>query len=276
LQITIFISIYRWIFDFNFPCLYLLLTIVLLSGQHIYFYHNHPIQFICLAGIVVSRDEYALRTVITLDDSSGSTIEIVAEKSRSDENVSLITSGTHAAATTAVATAGATETASLGDDIPDPPLHVTATTKEALSIAALVPGAVVKVKGKISTFRSAYQLLLERFDVLRDTNAEVRFWDERSRYLADVLSTPWSLSAEEVAQLRHETDMEEERFLTQKKRAEEKQKRALQREERARIFIQKRWEKEEKIREREAALCQEESRKVPEKKTRTGTRNRHK
>lgn len=135
--------------------------------------------------------------------------------------------------------------------------HLSATARSPLDISALVLGAVVKVKGSISSFRSTLQLLLERFTILPDTNAEMRFWDERARYLADVLSVPWSLSQEEVAQLRREAEKGVEKAIWDKRRAEARRERAIKREEKDRARIQRRWEREEKMREKEALLCKE-------------------
>jgi len=106
------------------------------------------------------------------------------------------------------------------------------------------------------------QLNLERFSILPDTNAEMRFWDERARFLVEVLSVPWTLSAEEVAQLRRDAEEEEERVVREKRKAEERRRRRSEREERDRRRIWRRWEREEKMREREAAVCREAGRRV--------------
>jgi hypothetical protein len=226
------------------------------EGQDLYFYHNHPIQFVCLAGIVVARDEYPQRTILVLDDSSGSAMEVVVLKSKG----SLGPEGSTASRTTQTAAATNQSSANTMKNTTSPVAecsHLSATAKSPLDISMLVPGAIVKVKGSVSSFRSSLQLLLERFTILPDTNAEMRFWDERARYLADVLSVPWSLPPEEVAQLRLEADKGAERAIRDKRRAEEKRERAIKREERDHAKLQRRWEREEKMREKEAALCKE-------------------
>ncbi|KAL1999183.1 hypothetical protein VTN02DRAFT_4929 [Thermoascus thermophilus] len=217
------------------------------EGQNIYFYHNHPIQFVCLAGVIVARSEYPRRTVLTVDDSSGETIEVVVLKS---VGVGLPDRGNDVSA-------AATE-----------PTHVTATTHSPLSITALTPGTVIKAKGTLSTFRATLQLHLERFAVLPDTNAEMRFCDARVRFLVDVLSVPWRLGAEEVARLREEAEAEGERVVREKRRVEERRRRRAEREERDRRRIWRRWEREEVVREREAAVCREAGRRVMEMQVR--------
>ncbi|KAL1965543.1 hypothetical protein VTN77DRAFT_5627 [Rasamsonia byssochlamydoides] len=227
------------------------------EGQNLYFYYNHPIQFVCLAGIVVAREEYPRRTVLVLDDSSGATIEVVVLKAVTTSHES---GGATAAPT---ATAGALP---LKDATPET-IHVASTTRSPLDVSALTPGAVVKVKGTLSSFRSTMQVVLERFFILPDTNAEIRFWDERTRYLVDVLLVPWSLSAEEIAQLRREAEEEDQREVRDRRRAQEKKKRLAEREEKYRLRIQRRWEQEEKLRERQAAICREANRKFQERMT---------
>ena len=57
------------------------------------------------------------------------------------------------------------------------------------------------VKGTISTFRSVRQIALECVEIIPDTNSEVRFRTQRTQLFADVLSKPWTLSAEEQKRL---------------------------------------------------------------------------
>lgn len=161
---------------------------------------------------------------------------------------------------------GATATASSTATAPET-VHVASTTRSPLDISTLTPGAVAKIKGTLSSFRSTMQVVLERYVILPDTNAEIRFWDERARYLVDVLSVPWSLSADEIAQLRREAEEDEQKAVWDQRRAQEKKKRLAEREEKDRRRIQRRWEREEKLRERQAAMCREANRKFQEMMT---------
>lgn len=141
------------------------------------------------------------------------------------------------------------------------PQHMAGTTNLPIQdISSLKPGLVVKVKGTLSVFRSSYQIILEKFEIISgNTAAEMRFWDERSRFLIDVLSVPWSLTTTEVADLRKEYQLEEENRIERRKRAEEWKSRWEGRDERHRRRILKAWEREERMRRQEAERCKEES-----------------
>lgn len=95
------------------------------------------------------------------------------------------------------------------------------------------------------------QVILERFWPLTDTNSEVRFWNERSRFLIDVLSEPWHLSVDEVEELRKQAQSQERKVIRDRQRKHERQKRVQEREEKSQRRILRRWEAEEKAREAE-------------------------
>ncbi|EFQ99272.1 OB-fold nucleic acid binding domain-containing protein [Nannizzia gypsea CBS 118893] len=218
------------------------------EGQNIHFYKNHPIQFICLAGVIVSRDEQFRRTILTLDDSSGSNIEIVCSKKQFDLPVS------QPAQAEVNPTVMATSTAQISG-------YITSTTKEALEISSLVPGVVAKFKGTVVTFRGMRQLHLERFVLLPDMAREMKFWEERTRFLVDVLSVPWHLTEEQVEQLRIEGAGLEEKKIKRSRAREERarrDKKTAEREEKDYERIVRRYQREEEVRRKYAEL----SRKV--------------
>ncbi|EAW14166.1 OB-fold domain-containing protein [Aspergillus clavatus NRRL 1] len=196
------------------------------EGQNIFFYHNHPIRFVSLLGLLVARTDVYKRTILTLDDSSGATIEIAVLKA--DPPAPAITTA-----------------------------HLAATNKTELDISTLQPGTLVQVKGTLSMFRGAMQVQLERFAVIRDTNAEMRFLDLRCRYLVEVLAVPWRLEGEEVARLRVEADAEEERLEEEQEQARRRQRRRAERDERDERRIRKMWEREEREREKAAVAGRE-------------------
>ncbi|RHZ57086.1 OB-fold domain-containing protein [Aspergillus thermomutatus] len=213
------------------------------EGQNIFFYLNHPIRFVSLVGIIVARTDVFKRTILTLDDSSGETIEIAVLKAESSD--------------------------------PDPAdrttqrqppekatRHVAATNRTDLDISALVPGTVVQVKGTLTMFRAAMQLQLERFFLIRDTNAEMRFVDQRSRFLVEVLTVPWQLTGEEVERLRLEAEAEAEQVEEEQERARRRHRKRVEREEKDQHRIQRLWEREEQLREKEAIQCQEAGRRA--------------
>ncbi|OJD13902.1 hypothetical protein AJ78_05692 [Emergomyces pasteurianus Ep9510] len=243
--------------------------------QNLYFYLNHPIQFICAAGIIVARDEQEHRSILVLDDSSGACLEIVCSKSVQVPNTSTTT------------------TDKINDVTPIPPTHLTSTTQKPLNITPLLPGARAKLKGTISCFRGMFQLHLERYEILPDTNAEVRFWDERTRFRVQVLSMPWVVAHEEVEKLKGEAEGAAGAMAAQKgggkssdgkslnmdgyvvarrrkaergrERERERERRRVEREEKDRLRIQRRYEREEVVREKLARRCREKSALVNEK-----------
>lgn len=111
-------------------------------------------------------------------------------------------------------------------------------------------------------FRSRMQLNLERFWRVGDTNAEMRFLDDRLRFLIEVLSVPWVLSDEEVETLRREADRSDERVLEDKRRAERMVRKRAEREERHARAIARRYEREEIEREREIVALREDGERV--------------
>lgn len=102
------------------------------------------------------------------------------------------------------------------------------------------------------------QLNLERFTLIRDTNAEMQFVDERLQFLVEVLAVPWLLRDVEIEQLRAEADKGDLKAIEERQRAERRVKRRAEREERDYRHIQKRYEREERKRAKEAVVCKED------------------
>ncbi|KAJ6010822.1 hypothetical protein N7451_002234 [Penicillium sp. IBT 35674x] len=106
------------------------------------------------------------------------------------------------------------------------------------------------------------QLHLERFSILRDTNAEMQFVFERLQYLVEVLSVPWALSDEEIEQLRKEGEESDIRAAEERERVRKKNLRRVEREEKDERSIARKYKSEEREREKEAAVCREEGIRV--------------
>jgi hypothetical protein len=210
---------------------------------------NHPIRFVSLVGVIVARTDYPTLTILTVDDSSGATIDVIVLKAPVTDNDSQPVRSGKGDRGGVLQSAYATK-------------HVAATNKTTLDITALIPGTVVQVKGTLSMFRGSMQIQLERFSVIRDTNAEMRFLDLRCRLLAEVLSVPWRLTEGEMARLRREADAEEERLEDEQERLRRRQRRRIEREERDQVRIQKLWEREEKIRAKEAMYSRDAGAKL--------------
>lgn len=214
-------------------------------------------------GVIVARTEITKRTIITLDDSSGATIDVCVlqsdpkdrEKTQTEDIQISDISKTELDASTSLDTSEQTS------NTKTPVLqaeHVSATDRTILDITNLKPGTTVRVKGTLSRFRSIMQLNLERFTLIRDTNAEMQFIDKRLQFLVEVLAVPWVLSDEEIEQLREEAERGDAKAIEDRQRAEQRVKRRAEREERDYRHIQKRYEREERRRAKEAVVCRED------------------
>ena len=224
---------------------------ILPPGQKIFFYKNHPIRFVSVVGLIVARTDIGRRTILTLDDSSGMTLDVtVLQSLPNGKPAREAVQATHIPNQS-----NKTENLALP---PGQPVHLSATDENIIDITQLVPGTMVKIKGTLSRFRDTMQLNLERFTLVRDTNAEMQFVDERLQFLVQVLCVPWVLLDEEVEQLRLQAEQSDLRAIQERRRAERSLKRHAEREERDARRIQRRYEREERRREKEAAVCIED------------------
>ena len=218
----------------------------------------------------MARTDVPRRTILTLDDSSGVNLDIIvlksmphdpvpAESARANrtsapqadyQRLYAVTSSTTAEGTPNVPSQAGLQT------------HMSATDESIIDISGLVPGTMVKVKGTLSRFRDTMQLNLERFALVRDTNAEMQFIDERLQFMVHVLSVPWVLSADEVERLRLDAEQGGLKVVEERRRLERRARRRAEREERDAKHIQQRYEREERRREKEAAICMEDGVRV--------------
>jgi hypothetical protein len=210
------------------------------------FYLNHPVQFVCIVGIVVAFDDHDRFWVFTVDDSSGATIDVTyrkPEKAKEQDEHESVRLNRNAALPQAA-------TVEANSDQDDGTLEGASTCLEVLSRVDV--GSVVKIKGTISAFRSVRQIALERLEVVLDTNAEVRFWTQRKQLFADVLSKPWKLSAEEEKRLLKEAEGEVDDTKGRAARRAERFVKEQRREKRHAEKSAKEYEVEEQERERVA------------------------
>lgn len=215
-------------------------------GQGIFFYQNHPIRYVSVVGLIVARTDVPRRTILTLDDSSGATVDIVVLK---NENANANANNTN------------TNTSSQHSSS-----HITTTNQTPLDTTALRSGTgqIIKIKGTLSHFRTRMQIQLERYFVVGDTASEMRFVDQRARFLVEVLSVPWVLGEEEIRLLGVRADEEEERVELERRRGERRRRKVVEREERHRGVIVREWEWEESVREKEAVVVREAGRRLME------------
>lgn len=120
------------------------------AGQDTYFHLNHPIKWIRLVGVIVAFDEFPTRWIMLLDDSSGALIEVTCGRpqntttSPNDHNI---------------------RSAGLGK--PTIAMEGVTSTGRPIDLSGIDIGTVVKVKGKIGSFRGEKQMHLERICMLR-------------------------------------------------------------------------------------------------------------
>ncbi|KAJ5923726.1 hypothetical protein N7454_008971 [Penicillium verhagenii] len=263
------------------------------EGQKVFFYKNHPVRFVTVAGLIVSKTEVFRRTILTLDDSSGATIEVAVLHSTDPKHTASTSSAPTAAqgrgpSQSQLKASGPGIQEGGGGNVEDDeadvaaftitgdssasalqaamarkePVHTTATDLTILDISALVPGVMVKVKGTLGSFRSIMQLHLERFTVLRDTNAEMQFVFERLQFFVETLNVPWVLGEEEVEELRVEGHEAALREVEEREKALRKIKRKAEREEKDERHIARRYRVEEREREKDAGACREDGIRV--------------
>ncbi|OCK78360.1 hypothetical protein K432DRAFT_302162 [Lepidopterella palustris CBS 459.81] len=160
------------------------------EGQNIYWHLNHPIRFVRLVGVIVAIDDInAKYTILTLDDSSGATIEV--KITRLPTNISTLV---ECPSNTTVSN-----------------VHV-AIRRGVFEVEVdgqnLDIGTVIKAKCTIAEFRGNKQLELKRVSVVRSTDEEVRAWAETARFRKDVLEKSWVLSERDQKQIKKELKMQ--------------------------------------------------------------------
>ncbi|KAL8738637.1 MAG: hypothetical protein Q9181_000583 [Wetmoreana brouardii] len=191
-------------------------------GQNLYFHLNHPIRWVRLVGVIVAFDAYPNRVVMTLDDSSGSTIEIFCRKETKDAS----------AIDTTVDAYGAIK---LNGDFKQPDDDLTCTTNEGYKVHlnGIDIGSVVKIKGGISEFRGEKQITLERIFLVRTTNEEGSAWTENAIFYRDILGKPWVVSEREQQQAKREAEGVKREREARKERKRRRKEREEQRERKA-------------------------------------------
>lgn len=148
-----------------------------------------------VVGVVVAVDYFAGRLrnssskrVYTVDDSSGVCIEalIVVPAATGD--------------------ADSTRDADRGGDT----RRHSADTQAARCNGVDV-GAVVDVRGRLSTFRGERQINVEKMVQLRSTEQELALWEKRAKFRRDVLDKPWMLRERDVRKCRKEAERSDAR-----------------------------------------------------------------
>ncbi|KAK4891694.1 hypothetical protein LTR27_009702 [Elasticomyces elasticus] len=151
------------------------------EGQNLYFYHNHPIHYVRIVGILVEivtrgkKDEY---TILTIDDSSGECIDVKI--------------------TTLATVAGNEKGYASNTGVENVDVHITMGLPTLyLNFKPVQIGEVLEVKGTISVFRGERQIELKRLFQVNGTNAEASEWRKTATWISTVLSRPWVLTGKE-------------------------------------------------------------------------------
>lgn len=192
--------------------------LMFLIGQNIYFFLNHPIQFVRLVGVIVQIDligngKYCL---LTIDDGSGSNIELKIERERDPLTLDRVE---YLPAT----------------DVKDLQVFIELSLPLLkLGRKPLGLGDVVKAQGTLTEYRSHKQLLLKLISHVKDTNEESEHWQKAAEWKQNVLSRPWVLSqaqqklTDERVKLREFEDQRLEKLKRKSKMKGEKKHRRRQ------------------------------------------------
>ncbi|KAK4978221.1 hypothetical protein LTR42_002599 [Elasticomyces elasticus] len=126
------------------------------EGQNLYFYHNHPIHYVRIVGIlvdIVTRGKNGEYTILTIDDSSGECIDVKI--------------------TTLATVAGNEKGYASNTGVENVDVHVTMGLPTLhLNFKPVQIGEVLEIKGTISVFRRERQIELKRLFLVPGTNAE--------------------------------------------------------------------------------------------------------
>ncbi len=179
-----------------------------IPGQNLFFYTNHPIKWVRMAGVVVAIDHYHGRRVYTVDDGSGVNIECAVAVPVTKGWLG----GANHAKTGAVDNGCATE-AKVQPQVP----------------ADLDVGDVVDAKGGVKLFWDQKQIKVEWMVRLGSTDQEVRFWTKVQAFRRDVLVRPWTLDATVVQACRREAEgVAEDRGVKKKTKEKTRDHRAAE------------------------------------------------
>ncbi|KAI9699967.1 MAG: hypothetical protein M1836_002501 [Candelina mexicana] len=228
------------------------------EGWNIYFYSNHPINYVKLVGVLVGFDDFTNEKwgFMELDDGSGATIEIKWAKPpplpalAADKGNELLDGQEGIKGHTVTKEA----------DIKTPKQEIKNSAGERIDINGIDLGSVVKVKGTIDSFRGVRQIVLQRIstffpDFLSHLNSAVisvkgvlTAWEELNAFRTSVLSKPWYLSSEAQQQLELEEQKRERRKKQKKRREIERENRRASRMRRDSLRVEERHQRRGKVR----------------------------
>lgn len=219
------------------------------------FYLNHPIQFVQIVGVVVNFEEYfEWFWLFTVDDSSGSTIDVICSKPEKKKPVQV---GQAAV-----------------EDIDEKAEQEQITSLSNQVASSVQIGAVLQVKGIITLFQrnkpaelltgvgASYrhqkqeqptrQITLQRLSVVHDTNQELNLIAARTKFHREILNKAWILTPKEQHRLHRRALGEGEHERKRAKRHADKKRKLEEDEQGDAEQILREYEAEEVERETEA------------------------
>jgi hypothetical protein len=150
------------------------------QGQNVWFWLNHPIQFVRVVGYVAQFDMVAggKYILMTVDDGSGVNIEVKLERPVAYRE----SNGPVYSTKTSV------------DDVE----VVTEMGLPAVRIRhkMMEIGSVVTAEGKVEKYNTARQLIALRLRFVENTHDEAVYWSKVAEWKRKVLSRPWILDEE--------------------------------------------------------------------------------
>lgn len=178
------------------------------EGQDVFFYNNHPIKWVRIAGVVVAVDEYtvdesSVRRVYTVDDSSGINIECVAQLAAKQPRQLALD-------------------APSADFVAQQRQEQQPQQQQQKDPFDLDLGQVVEIRGGLKLFRTRYearlQIKIEKVKPLPSTQHEVDFWKETAKLHEETLSRPWVLDERVLRRCRRKAEEDDLRATKKKKK----------------------------------------------------------
>jgi hypothetical protein len=245
------------------------------SASQTLFYLNHPIQYVQLMGIVVAIEDYfESHFLVTIDDSSGETLDIVLRKPKAkvkahqQHTITGGSNGVHCSypttrSSTAAKMMGTTTASNLASSSDESEADLeTAQTSSLLSLlSSLTIASPILAKGLITTFRSVRQLSLLRLSILAPSPhattslTELGYIASRTAFLSSSLGKPWRLSDERVKRLRDNAEGERRESSGRKGREARRKKEQREWEERKEETVRVTWDEQERQREAAAEVA---------------------
>ncbi|PPJ57974.1 hypothetical protein CBER1_09406 [Cercospora berteroae] len=150
-------------------------------GQNVWFWLNHPIQFVRIVGFVCQVDQVAggKYILMTVDDGSGANIEVKLERpvAYREQNGAVYSTKTNLDNVEVMSHFG---------------LPVVIAGKARVDM-----GTVIIAEGKVESYNQSRQIIALRLGLVKDTNEETIHWSKVADWKRSVLNKPWVLSSDQ-------------------------------------------------------------------------------